>query len=247
MAECLASFGIAGQKPVMGPVLKFIPRLVTVSLTTGLSVFATTAFAGDISHPKRVVELFTSQGCSSCPPANKYVAQLAEGDTETLALSFGVTYWDYLGWKDTTGDPSFTDRQRHYRDALQTKLYTPQIVVNGADHAPRWKDPALHAHSLKTTVELKQDASALHLEGDIPTRAPIALVSYQAGLHSVDVGRGENRGHTLSLANVVTHIDYVIWDGKPVEITAPKDALAVLVHDPADGSIIAAVDYRADT
>lgn len=224
----------------------FLARCAFASVPLlSLTLSAVSAQAGDLRHPERVVELFTSQGCSSCPPANDFVAELA-GDDDTLALSFGVTYWDYLGWKDTTGHPTFTDRQRHYRDALDTKLYTPQIVVNGAEHAPRWKEKQLKNHSLSAVVEIEKLESSLKLGGEIPMGAPIALVEYQPGLQSVDIGRGENRGRTLSLANVVANIDYVTWAGQPVQIDTPDQALAVLVHNPADGSILAAVDYRPD-
>ena len=85
-------------------------------------LMAPVAFAAE--QPRSVVELFTSQGCSSCPPANEFVASLSE-DEDKLVLSYGVTYWDYLGWKDTFGDPKFTQRQRSYGKALgATNIYT---------------------------------------------------------------------------------------------------------------------------
>lgn len=78
-----------------------------------------------------VVELFTSQGCSSCPPANQAVADLADRP-DVLALSFGVTYWDALGWKDTFASPQFTARQWDYARSLRhTQVWTPQVVVDG--------------------------------------------------------------------------------------------------------------------
>ena len=84
-------------------------------------LMSSSVFAAESMQPISVVELFTSQGCSSCPPANNFVAKLAE-DNEKLVLSYGVTYWDYLGWKDTFGDPEFTKRQRDYGKACL--LYT---------------------------------------------------------------------------------------------------------------------------
>jgi len=90
------------------------------------------------SNPTHVVELFTSQGCSSCPPANRFVTKISE-DPNKLVLSYGVTYWDYLGWTDTFGDPEFTQRQRDYRDAFgASNIYTPQIVLGGSAHSPRY-------------------------------------------------------------------------------------------------------------
>jgi len=81
-------------------------------------------------YPDRVVELFTSQGCSSCPPANKFASDLAQSDKTSLILSYGVTYWDYLGWEDTFADPTFTKRQRHYMKALQNCKIYPWIEVS---------------------------------------------------------------------------------------------------------------------
>ena len=90
-----------------------------------------------ISYPATVVELFTSQGCSSCPPTNKLVHDIANSDG-VLALSYSVDYWDYLGWKDTLGHPEFSKRQRIYGQHFQGQVYTPQIVLNGDSHAARW-------------------------------------------------------------------------------------------------------------
>ena len=90
------------------------------------------------AKPTHVVELFTSQGCSSCPKANRFVTKIAD-NPDTLVLSYGVTYWDYLGWKDTFGDPEFTQRQRDYRDAFgAANIYTPQIILGGSAHSPRY-------------------------------------------------------------------------------------------------------------
>jgi len=96
--------------------------LFSLSLALGVS---TAALAGET--PSTVVELFTSQGCSSCPPANEFVGNLSD-DKDVLVLTYGVTYWDYLGWKDTFGDPAFTQRQREYGQAFGIgNVYTPQI------------------------------------------------------------------------------------------------------------------------
>jgi len=89
---------------------------------------------GLVKHPSEVVELFTSQGCSSCPPADRFLASLSNSPS-TLALSFNVTYWDYLGWKDRFGQKDFTKRQKQYARALRVgNVYTPQIVLNGSTH-----------------------------------------------------------------------------------------------------------------
>jgi hypothetical protein len=108
-----------------------------IAVMTTLLLMPMTALAGP-SQPERVVELFTSQGCSSCPPANEFVGTLIE-DEDTLVLSYGVTYWDYLGWKDTFAKPEFTKRQKLYGRAFDSgNVYTPQIVLNGSAHGPRY-------------------------------------------------------------------------------------------------------------
>ena len=102
-------------------------RTVTMLVGAGLLLAASSAAA----EPKAVVELFTSQGCSSCVAADEYFEELSRRD-DVLALSFHVDYWDYLGWQDTFGSPDNTERQRDYADALgDRRIYTPQIVVNG--------------------------------------------------------------------------------------------------------------------
>ena len=114
-----------------------IPLAALVSVSFAPSILAEEADASAI-QPTHVVELFTSQGCSSCPPANEFVTKLST-DPSTLVLSYGVTYWDYLGWEDTFGDPEFTRRQRDYRDAFDaSNIYTPQIVLGGSAHSPRY-------------------------------------------------------------------------------------------------------------
>ena len=208
-----------------------------------LAASAAPAFAG-VSHPQRVVELFTSQGCSSCPPANSFVARLDESDPDVLSLSYGVTYWDYLGWADTFGDPAFTDRQRQYRDSLGSDMYTPQLVINGAQHTPRVKPRQLAQHSLTHPVTLEEGRSNFTLSGHIPAGATIAVVEYQPGLQEVAVERGENGGRTLRLANVVTAIDYQRWAGDALSLDRPEAGLAVLVHHPETGAVLGAVSYE---
>ena len=105
-------------------------RLVAFVVGSLVAFGAASAHAADASHPA-VVELFQSQGCSSCPPANANVNALSQR-ADVLALSFAVTYWDRLGWKDTFAKPQFTERQWQYARAMrQQDVYTPQVVVNG--------------------------------------------------------------------------------------------------------------------
>ena len=104
--------------------------LVVCLIVSSVAIGAANVRAADPSHPI-VVELFQSQGCSSCPPANANVNALS-ARADVLALSFAVTYWDRLGWKDTFAKPQFTERQWQYARAMrQQDVYTPQVVVNG--------------------------------------------------------------------------------------------------------------------
>ena len=101
-------------------------------LVVALSVFSGLAYAAEL--PKAVLELFTSQGCSSCPPADKLAEELAK-DPKLVVISYPVDYWDYLGWKDTLARHEFTDRQRAYGAKRgDNQVYTPQVVVSGGSH-----------------------------------------------------------------------------------------------------------------
>ena len=202
-----------------------------IRLALPLLLLSAPAVAQDVSGtattPSVVFELFTSQGCSSCPPANRQIAEVADTDPDALALSYGVTYWDYLGWKDTFASPEFTDRQRAYVSALGGRnAYTPQIVRNGADHNSRLPELSTLTTSLPASVTLHGDGGRLEAEG----RGRAVLVTYTPGRQSVPVARGENGGRTLELANVVTGV-------KEVELPhafapEPGRAYALLQHGP---------------
>lgn len=196
-------------------------------------------FAGDA--PTTVVELFTSQGCSSCPPANEFVGTLLDDD-DKLVLSYGVTYWDYLGWKDTFGDPQFTARQKAYGAALDIGfVYTPQIVLNGRDHNSRYNSE---------TVELVQpllvDAVDLEIteqDGNIVINSQaeqVVLVTYTPGWREVAVKRGENHGRKLKIANVVDDVAFIQSSGMTKVKVEPGKAYAALIHDPATLQLTAA-------
>jgi len=202
------------------------------------------AFAGE--SPKTVVELFTSQGCSSCPPANEFVGDLADEDDEKLVLSYGVTYWDFLGWKDTFGSQEATQRQRDYGDALEMGfVYTPQIVLNGRKHSSSFSKKDVEKDRLTPkpdiSLNLTIEDQFLNLEMNVPNAL---IVSYRPGWQYIDVERGENRGRRLRVANVVEDIAQIEQAGlTSIEI---KDgmAYAALVHDPDSLAILAASIVR---
>lgn len=199
-----------------------------------------------------VVELFTSQGCSSCPPANANLAVLSERPG-ILALSFGVTYWDQLGWKDIFAKPEFTARQVTYEAPLNRDgPFTPQIVVDG--HADTVGNrlavveeliSAASDHRKRPTLAIDKGALSIGA-GAAPERgADIWLVTYDPRLVEVPVGRGENAGRTLPHKNVVHSLARIgSWHGAPTQLALPVPApglrRAVLVQASGGGPILAA-------
>lgn len=196
-----------------------------------------------------VIELFTSQGCSSCPPANKFAAKLAEDDNK-LVLTYGVTYWDYLGWKDTFGDPKFTARQREYGVALGTpNIYTPQLVLNGSAHSPRYTRKDVETMPLpksKAAADITVSGGRLVITSEAEENAKLVIITYTPGTQLVNVKRGENGGRTLKLANVVTDVIPVDWNGSVLNTgieTEVGKAYAALFHDPTSAKITTAATY----
>ena len=132
-------------------------------------------------YPTEVVELFTSQGCSSCPPADRFIASLSDSPS-TIALSFNVTYWDYLGWKDKFGQREFTKRQKHYARYINVgNLYTPQIVLNGEQHSSRFTREDIKQASLPETrplIDVAADDESLKIVAD----SKVDLADYDLSL-----------------------------------------------------------------
>lgn len=222
-----------------------------VSVITGLlSLGASAAFAGN-AKPLTVVELFTSQGCSSCPPANANLIEISKRP-DVLALSFGVTYWDRLGWKDIFAAPEYTDRQVTYEPPLgRDGPFTPQVVVNGRADVVGNRIGEIDNLIAKTP---KPDALSVAISGKSLSigagKAPangadIWLVTYDDKTVNVPVSRGENTGHTLPHKNVVHSLSNLgNWTGKAVAFDIPpaKPGLrtAVLIQAPHGGPILAA-------
>ena len=198
-----------------------------------------------------VLELFTSQGCSSCPPADSAVAKAADRP-DVIALSFNVTYWDHLGWKDTFARPEFTDRQVAYAKALgQGSPYTPEVVAGGraggVGNTPRAVDALIAkgrttATTLVTTAPGKVSVAA----GVAPRRgADVWLVSYDPRVIQVPVKAGENTGKTLPQRNVVRGLKRLGgWTGQAASYTAPavdRSLRAVVIVQGRDAGPILAV------
>jgi hypothetical protein len=203
------------------------------------------------ADPRAVVELFTSQGCSSCPPADRLLGELAR-DPAIVALSLPIDYWDYLGWKDTLANPRHTARQRGYaRVRGDRDVYTPQAVINGTLHTLGSDKAAIDAAIARTdtdgstlSVPVKLSVSADRLEVTIaagsaaPAGAEVWLCELAKAV-PVAVGRGENGGHTIVYHNVVRRwLRLGEWNGPAHSFSVPTagwaengiDALAVIVQ-----------------
>ena len=196
-----------------------------------------------------VVELFTSQGCSSCPPADKLLGELAHRD-DVLALSLPVDYWDYIGWKDTLASPDFSARQRAYAKARGDRaVYTPQAVVNGLVHLVG-SDKRSLARAIRQTdrqrrhvaVEADRKNGEMIVSiggGEAAGPARVLLVLFDPR-ETVEIGRGENAGRTITYHNVVRKIVSLgDWNGEPQRFTLPTPAegrrAAIILQDGPEG------------
>ena len=204
--------------------------------------------AGDASaadKPLTVVELYTSQGCSSCPPADSYLGKLSERD-DIIALSLHVDYWDYIGWKDKFALPGNTERQRLYARAMGIGyVYTPQMVVQGMAHATGSSTGAIEKliHDLKGAKRLdvaaKVSGGKIMIDvpaGDFDGQSADVLVAAFVSRHDTDVKRGENAGHVLSYYNVVRDIAAAgRWTGAAASF---EIAAADIALDQYDGAVV---------
>jgi hypothetical protein len=187
--------------------------------------------AGD--PPKVVIELFTSQGCSSCPPADRVLADLAR-EPGIVALSFPVDYWDYLGWKDTMASPAYSARQRAYANARgDRQVFTPQMIVNGkvscvgSDRAQIGRSmtrAAAGRPTLPVRIDLAEKGAMLTIEvgrGEPSASGEVWLLPVMKE-REVAIGRGENRGRSVTYANVVRGMTRAgFWSGAPAHFEVP--------------------------
>ncbi|MBV1699176.1 MAG: DUF1223 domain-containing protein [Hyphomicrobiales bacterium] len=223
-------------------------RLLSASLVAGL-VIASCMQANAGEH-RALIELFTSQGCSSCPAADKLLGELAS-DPSVVALSLPIDYWDYLGWKDTLASPGHSARQRAYaRMRGDREVYTPQIVVNGAVHV-LGSDKAAVEHAIAQTdrnAAIMSVPVLTSIDGD-NLNVEIAAGSDHAGAEvwlcpitravAVSIGRGENRGRKITYHDVVRSWSKLgDYDGSDETFTVPLaaitakdgDAVAIMVQ-----------------
>lgn len=198
-----------------------------------------------------VVELFTSQGCSSCPPANAYLNELSKRPSDVLALAFHVTYWDYLGWKDPFSLKVATDRQERYGRRFGDGSYTPEIVVDGSTGmVGSYRDDVdraiVKARTNGTTIAdvhvVTKDGKASIDVGVGQGTARVLLVGFDRE-HVTPIGRGENRGRTMAEANIVRSFRSVAeWSGAPIHLDEqlPEGELVAVILEAPDGRIVGA-------
>jgi hypothetical protein len=206
------------------------------------------------ADPRAVVELFTSQGCSSCPPADKIIGELAK-DPSVIALSLPIDYWDYLGWKDTLADSRFSARQKAYSQMRGDRdVYTPQAIINGEVHVVGSDRAGIEDAILDTTksddvmsVPVSMTLSGRQLNVSVAASHPGSSANHgEIWICAISkavpilIGRGENRGHEVTYHNVVRNLLKVgDWNGTAQNWSVPLenisregvDAAAVYVQD----------------
>lgn len=206
--------------------------------------------AAQVSSSQVLVELFTSQGCSDCPPADEFAGELAR-DPRLVVLTFSVDYWDYLGWRDTFARPEFSQRQYDYARARgDGKVYTPQMVVNGARHAVGGDRSAVlglikEALALPARLTLTVAATEIRVEvAEFPSavKATLWLMAVRKEARQ-DIARGENAGKTVIYHNVVVGMaPAAMWKGEALKASWLRSAVM-----PAGAQFCAAVLQKEKT
>ena len=223
--------------------------------------------AGEYVKPAGVIELFTSQGCNSCPPADELFAELARRD-DMVALAYHVDYWNYLGWRDTLSTPENTSRQNDYMRAFGSRsVYTPQAVINGRAHVNgadrdqvtgKLKELGDQNNGMRVGIKVSRSGNSLMIDadaGDNPVgEAHVVLVYFDAP-QPIEIAKGENTGKTVTYFNAVTDIQTAgMWHGEkqryelPMSEISKKGGCAVLLQsvgkDGLPGPILGAAVVR---
>jgi hypothetical protein len=201
------------------------------------------------AEPRAVVELFTSQGCSSCPPADQIIGDLAK-DPSVIALSMPIDYWDYLGWKDTLADSRFSARQKAYSHMRgDRKIYTPQVIVNGSAHVigsdrsgidgaienTRKADGVMSVPVTMTVSGKLINVSVAASKVPAAARGEVWICSISKAI-PIMIGRGENRGQKVTYYNVVRNLLKVgDWNGSAGNWTVPLEDIS---RDGVDAAVV---------
>lgn len=219
---------------------------IALALASVAAAFGATPAAAE---PRAVVELFTSQGCSSCPPADRLIGELGN-DPSIIALSFPIDYWDYLGWKDTLAHPKFTARQRGYAYKRgDREVYTPQAVVNGVAHAlgsDRAEIVKTIAKTQKTqsvmSVPVSMSVGKSQIDISVPATALATTLQAEVWICGVarevfvNVAKGENRGREIAYHNVVRRwLKVGDWTGRAGTWSVPLENIR---GDEIDGAVV---------
>jgi hypothetical protein len=245
-------------------VCRVVPIAGALALTATLAIALASERAAAlelVTDPNPVViELYTSQGCSSCPPADDYLGELAQR-RDVLPLAFHVDYWNYIGWQDPFSSPDATNRQREYGRFMNLHaIYTPQMVIDGATHEVGSDRGAVAsaiksaARGMKVPVTLLNDENGFRVrigEGEPGMNARVWLIEYDPEAVT-EVQRGENAGKTLVEYNIVRAWRAIgNWDGTATEIALPRaetdaSACAVIVQADPIGPIYGAAAFRME-
>ncbi len=232
--------------------MRFSPWLSAALATVVLSVLAQPASADGVRmRPKAVVELFTSQGCSYCPPADALLTSLA-GQQDVVALAYHVDYWDYVGWKDTFGAAEYSDRQRAYAQSWgSSRIFTPQMVINGTKGVVGSRrgevNGAVDRASLPLPIDVTEDGDMLKIAipADLTLKDAVVWMVTYVDRADVAIERGNNAGKTMAYTQVVTGRQVVgVWEcstGATIKLPIPEvlantsTGIAVIVQQERDG------------
>ena len=231
--------------------MRFISLAVAAGALLACSSGGSAPVAAAVGASPVVIELYQSQGCSSCPPANAALNQIAS-DPNVLALSFAVTYWDQLGWKDGFAKPEFTQRQYDFaHGANGNRVFTPQFVINGTNAgsgARSLREAAAKAGSPSGGPKIAVAGGAVNIGGG-KTAVPATVwqVTYDPRIRNVAIKAGENGGRTLPHRNIVTQLKSLgRWSGKSLQFALaakgdPALRTAIFIQRGTGGPIISAL------